>query len=63
MTAEDVINDALVELGQEPNEALIALVLSIIPSDIKALAQEWGMADTEVREKIYNVIEYCLVAN
>lgn len=55
MTAEDVINDALVELGKVPDELLIASVFDSLPNDVKALAREWGWNDTEVREKVYAV--------
>ncbi|HED1651934.1 TPA: hypothetical protein R4S58_003613 [Enterobacter hormaechei subsp. hoffmannii] len=55
MTAEDVINDALVELGKVPDELLIASVFDSLSNDVKTLAREWGWSDTEVREKVYAV--------
>lgn len=42
MTAEDVINDVLVELGKLPDHLLIATVFDNIPAELKALANEWG---------------------
>ena len=42
MTAEDVINDVLVELGKLPDHLLIATVFDNKPAELKALANEWG---------------------
>ncbi len=55
MTAEDVINDVLVELGKLPDHLLIATVFDNIPAELKALANEWGWMDTEVREQLYAI--------
>ncbi|EIW8602420.1 hypothetical protein M4D07_23745 [Klebsiella pneumoniae] len=55
MTAEDVINDVLVELGKLPDHLLIATVFDNKPAELKALANEWGWMDTEVREQLYAI--------
>ncbi|CZV15795.1 Uncharacterised protein [Enterobacter hormaechei] len=62
MKAEDVINDVLIDLGKEPDDLLIATIFDKLPADLKALAEEWGWVDTEVRERIY-VIAWRIVNN
>lgn len=45
----------LVELGKLPDHLLIATVFDNIPAELKALANEWGWMDTEVREQLYAI--------
>lgn len=59
MTPEDVVNDCLVELGREAEITpdIIDEIVMMLPDEITHLANQWGWNDTEVREKIYALIE------
>lgn len=54
---KDVIHDCYVDkFNIAPNEKRINEILELIPSNIKSLAEEWGVWDTEVRENIFDFI-------
>lgn len=53
----DVIHDCYIDkFGNIPSEDRVEEIFNIIPSNIKSLAEEWGVWDTEVRENIFDFI-------
>lgn len=54
----DVIHNILMELDYSPTDEAIAVVVKMLPGEIKHEAKYWGWSDTCVKESIYEFLKH-----